>query len=382
MRARFGHLFPLVALLALAFIPGGGGDDRDTPQRLLRTSADTDRNYTTIGNIGLTVTNFGTVGSRNAYWPDQPSCEYPRGSRIEHIYQGGLWVGAVSRQSGQQHVSTGATDQASASRIGRDYEFTSDVAASMTQRSTISSSRFFSEDAISHQDFVSVYTDLNRTNPTTGDTIPEHTPLKLSVRQESYAWNFPFADFFVILNYTISNAGTDTLDSVYVGFWNNGLVRNTNLVRPGTPGYFNHGANGYLDTLRMMYTFDYDGIPTPPAADSYVGIKLLGGTPFPHGADSTGDLRGRAFFNATTVWHRRYHSRKSICSARRRATRLRCCPPAPFHPSGPATLSTSCSASFAPVNLGPPSQRTTRATSGGTSCQMPHSVRRRTTVKT
>ncbi len=300
MRARFGHLFPLVALLALAFIPGGGGDDRDTPQRLLRTSADTDRNYTTIGNIGLTVTNFGTVGSRNAYWPDQPSCEYPRGSRIEHIYQGGLWVGAVSRQSGQQHVSTGATDQASASRIGRDYEFTSDVAASMTQRSTISSSRFFSEDAISHQDFVSVYTDLNRTNPTTGDTIPEHTPLKLSVRQESYAWNFPFADFFVILNYTISNAGTDTLDSVYVGFWNNGLVRNTNLVRPGTPGYFNHGANGYLDTLRMMYTFDYDGIPTPPAADSYVGVKLLGGTPFPHGADSTGDLRGRAFFNAWT----------------------------------------------------------------------------------
>lgn len=298
MRSRYGHLFPLTALLALGFMPWGGGDDRESPQRLLRTSADTDRNYTTIGNIGLTVTNFGTIGSRNAYWPDQPSCEYPRGSRIEHIYQGGLWVGAVSQNSAQQHVSTGATDQASASRIGRDYEFTSDLASTMTQRSTISSSRFFSEAAISHQDFLSVYTDRNRTNPTTGDTIPEHTPLGLSVRQESYAWNFPFADFFVILNYTITNAGTDTLDSVYVGFWNNAVVRNTNAVRPGTPGYFDHGANGYLDTLRMMYTFDFDGAPTPPAADSYVGVKLLGCAPFPHGADSTGDLRGQTFFNA------------------------------------------------------------------------------------
>ena len=298
MRALYGQLFPLVALLALGLMPWSEGDDRDNPQRLLRTSADTDRNYTTIGKIGLTVSNFGTVGSRNAYWPDQPSCEYPRGSRVEHIYQAGLWIGAVSRISGQQHVSTGASDQASASRIGRDYEFTSEFPATVTQRSTISSSRFFSEDAVSHQDFLASYVDLNRRNPTTGDTIPEHTPLGLSVRQESYAWNFPFADFFVILNYTITNAGTDTLDSVYVGLWNNGVVRNTNAVRPGTPGYFDHGANGFLDTLRMMYTFDYDGIPTPPAADSYVAVKLLGCTPFPHGADSTGDLRGRTFFNA------------------------------------------------------------------------------------
>ena len=58
------------------------------------------------------------------------------------------------------------------------------------------------------------------------------------MHQESYAWNFPFADFFVILNYTIYNASADTLDSVYVGLWTNNVVRNTNNVRPGTPGYF------------------------------------------------------------------------------------------------------------------------------------------------
>ncbi|HUI11789.1 MAG TPA: hypothetical protein VL221_15760 [Bacteroidota bacterium] len=277
---------------------GSGADDRNGPRGIQKTADDTDRNFTTIGNIALTVTNFGVIGTRNAYWPDQPSCEYPRGSRIEHLYQGGLWVGAVSRKSGQQHVTTGATDQASSSHTGKDYEFSSDAGAVMVQRSTLSTSQYFSEDAVSHQDFVAPYSDLHRTNPTTGDTIPGHTPLGIAVRQESYAWNFPFADFFVILNYTITNVTSDTLDSVYVGLWDNAVVRNTNNVRPGTTGYFNHGGNGYSDTLRMMYTFDFDGIPAPPPANSYIGVKLLGATPFPHGVDSIGNLRNRTYYNA------------------------------------------------------------------------------------
>ena len=288
----------LFCFVSVGFIGGSGGDDRNGPQGLKKTADDTDRNVTSVGNIALTVTNFGTIGTRNAYWPDQPSCEYPRGSRIEHLYQGGLWFGAVSRRSAQQHVTTGATDQASASHTGRDYEFSSDAGASMVQRSTLSSSQYFSEDAISHQDFVAFYSDLHQTNPTTGDTIPGHVPLGITVRQESYAWNYPFADFFVILNYTIYNSTADTLDSVYVGFWNNAVVRNTNNVRPGTTGYFNHGGNGYADTLRMMYTFDFDGIPAPPPANSYIGVKLLGATPFPHGVDSVGNLRNRTYYNA------------------------------------------------------------------------------------
>lgn len=263
-----------------------------------KVADDSDRNYTTVGNLALTISNFGTIGTRNSYWPEQPSCEYPRGSRIEHVYQGGLWVGAISRRTGQQRVSTGATDQASASRIGQSYEFTSELGARAIQRSSLFESQFFDPLAISHQDFVCEYSDKNRRNPATGDTIPEHTPMGISVHQESYAWNFPFADFFVILTYTIYNSGVDTLDSVYVGFWNNAVVRNTNNVRPGTPGFFDHGANGYSDSLRMMYTFDFDGIPTPPAAGSYIGIKLLGAAPFPRDVDSTGNLGTRTFYNA------------------------------------------------------------------------------------
>lgn len=298
MTQRLSLYIATASFLFLGSAMFGPADERDDGRSLAKLTADTDRNYTSVGNIALTVSNFGVIGTRNAYWPSQPSCEYPRGSRIEHLYQGGLWVGAVSRSSGQQHVSTGATDRASSSRIGQGYEFTSEISSNIVQRSSLSESQFFSEAAVSHQDFVSFYSDLNRRNPTTGDTIPDHVPLDLRIRQESYAWNFPFADFFVILNYTLYNVGVDTLDSVYVGLWNNAVVRNTNNVRPGTPGYFEHGGNGYLDTLRMMYTFDYDGIPTPPPANSYIGIKLLGATPFPHGVDSLGNLRQHTYYNA------------------------------------------------------------------------------------
>lgn len=137
--------------------------------------------------------------------------------------------------------------------------------------------------------------------PSTNDSILNHTPLNINVHQESYAWNFPFADFFVILRFVITNAGVDTLDSVYVGFWNNAVVRNTSResgVQPGTPGYFDHGANGFDPGRRMAYSFDFDGIPGSIPANSYVAITLLGTTPFPSEVDSLGNLYQRLYYNA------------------------------------------------------------------------------------
>ena len=50
-------------------------------QNILQKTLDDDNSkYTNIGNIGLTVTNFGTYGHGFSLWPDQPSCEYPKGS--------------------------------------------------------------------------------------------------------------------------------------------------------------------------------------------------------------------------------------------------------------------------------------------------------------
>ena len=272
-------------------------------QRLDKTADDDNTNYTNVGNIGLTITNFGTLGTRNALWPNQPSCEYPLGSRIEHLYQTGLWVGAKSRVSGRvAQVSTGATDRAGSS--GEGYEFTTENGSTMTFRSSLSDSRYFEQDAISHQDFVANYSDVHTRVPATGDSIPNHYPLGLQVHQESYAWNFPFTNSFVILSYTIRNVSRDTLDDVYVGLWTDNVVRNTNYVRPGATGYFSYCGGGYDSLARMMYTFEGNPSPGNTPANSYIGMALLGTTPFPVDSsrgifvDSLGDLYHQTFFNA------------------------------------------------------------------------------------
>ena len=54
--------------------------------RLYKTTVDDASKFTTTGSIGLTVSNFGTFGDGFAIQSpvDQPSCEYPKGSGIEH----------------------------------------------------------------------------------------------------------------------------------------------------------------------------------------------------------------------------------------------------------------------------------------------------------
>jgi len=286
------HLLPVISLLCFLSLPV----TYSSAQSLSKTTDDDDRQFTNVGNIALTISNFGTIGTRNRYWPNQPSCEYPKGSRIEHIYQGGLWVGARSRKTGFRLVSTGVNDRSGSSGTG--YEFTSELGRRIDQRSSIPDSRYFHPEAISHQDFISEYTDRNTRVPATGDSILLHEPLGITINQQSYAWNFPFADFFAIIKYTITNTGRDTLDDAHIGLWNNGVVRNTNAVRPGTSGYFDRGGNGYDSLARAMYTFEYDPTPGGVPADSYVAVKLLGATPFPIGIDSLASLYRQTYYNA------------------------------------------------------------------------------------
>lgn len=298
----------MLLFMLLFFIPAAV-----FPQtRLGKTSTDVNTKYTTVGNVSMTVTNFGTIGSRNYSWQSQPSCEYPRGSKINHIYNGGLWVGAHMKtanpndsRNDQFLVSTGTSDQVSSARGNtRGYEFNSSGTDSIIELSSLSNDRpitsSYSPLAVSHQDFICDYTDDSTHVPTTGDSILDHSPMNIKVHQESYCWNFPFADFFVILRYQIINASAvDTLDSVYVGMWDNAVVRNWNYVRPGTTGYYLYTAQAYDDTARMAYSFDFSGVPGGPPADSYVGLKLLGATPFPNGVTNVKNLTDHTFYN---IW--------------------------------------------------------------------------------
>ncbi|MFQ5627430.1 MAG: hypothetical protein ACE5I1_01620, partial [bacterium] len=250
---------------------------------LRKITVDDDNKFTTIGSIGLTVSNFGTFGDGFAVQApvDQPSCEYPKGSGIEHIFVGGLWVGG-KRDDGAIFVTSGARDIPSLRDVAAGFEFSNsdDPGDVVRERSSLIDSPFFDPDAVSHQDFIADFTDSNTVVPGTTIRIPQHTPINISVHLETYAWNFPFADAFVILNYTIKNTGNQRLNDVYVSLWSDLVIRNTNITPPrvGAP-FYQHVGNGYVDSLRMAYAYDFDGDPGFTDNGLYVALAVLGATP-------------------------------------------------------------------------------------------------------
>ena len=232
---------------------------------------------TTVGQIGLTISNIGVLGNsfRGTFvTKTQPSCEYPIGSGIEHLFDGGFWIGAEVR--GQKLVSTGAAgDDANGYDPGNaGYEFTSTTP--IIERSSLENSKNYSPLAISHQDFIAEFSDTLTRIPNGGPIINEHTqPLNAKIKLESYSWNFSFADYFVILNYKITNIGKDSWKNIFFGEWGDYIVRNVKKTAPRGTDFFSHSAFGFIDSLQLFYVYDYDG--DPGFTDSYVAVKVLGG---------------------------------------------------------------------------------------------------------
>lgn len=253
---------------------------QQTSDKLFKSLDDDNSKFTNVGNIGLTVTNFGTYGHGFTLWPRQPSCEYPIGSGIEHIFDGGLWIGAFTSNdslgTGRQgpFVTTAAVDAASVSARGGGFEFTNRPGDRVVERSALLDSKVYSPLAVSHQDFVMEYSDTS-TTLAGGEIIPDHNPIGVTVHQESYSWNLSFANNFVIMNYWIKNVSGKYLDSVFIGLWTDAVVRNTNITSPRSGGtFFDKGGNGYSPEFKIAYEFDATG--DIGFTDSYVGIQFLG----------------------------------------------------------------------------------------------------------
>lgn len=243
-------------------------------------TASFDEELTSSSNVRMTVSNVGTLGNAFRGYRDgsgNPSCEYPAGSGVEHLFESGIWIGGLLDGS-QILVSTSAYDAPQGYATGRGgFEFTAQPGSSISTRSSLIGSPFFSPGAVSHQDLIAEFTDTNVIVPGTSIPIAGHTtPLSLSVKAEAYNWNYAFSDFFVIMNYTVTNVGTSTIDSVYFGLWANTVIRNVNITPAGSGGssFYDKGGNGFLDSLYMAYCYDNSG--DVPFTNSYIGQKFLG----------------------------------------------------------------------------------------------------------
>lgn len=249
--------------------------------------------FTSVGQLGLAVTNFGVLGNgwNKINGRIQPSCQYKQKTEIvreqvEHFSYAGLWIGG--KVNGERRVSTAIVDGVFES--GQEgFEFFANsgikIQSSISSTSTDSMAQYYSPYAISHQDFITDFKDYGL-SPNDNYGIPNHTPLGIDVHLETYAWNFSFADAFVILNYTIKNSSTETIRNIYTGMWVDASVANMNYTNKYEPGggfswYDNlDGFDATLDAagFKRYIAYQYDADGDDGWAESYVGVSLLGGT--------------------------------------------------------------------------------------------------------
>jgi len=278
-------LINLVLLFSLLF-----GQER--LQYKIQTAADEYDKYTSVGNLGLTITNYGILGNGWNRMEDgsiHPSCQYKQHTeiareQIEHFSYCGLWVGGIV--NGQRRVSTAIVDGVfDAGDEGFELFANSPITIQSSISSTTQDSmaKYYSPYAVSHQDMI---TDFKDYGDSPGDNlgIQGHSPLGLDIHLESYAWNYSYADAFVILKYTFTNATEDTIQDIYAGIWADPSIANFNYTDIYTPGggfSWYDNLNGFDDSeddaefkRDIAYQYDTDG--DDGWAESYLGMSALG----------------------------------------------------------------------------------------------------------
>lgn len=277
------------------------------PQRILELDGSTVHN---VGELQLFVSNWGNIGS----WPgsrfsfsESPSAQWPAGSGVEYLFAAGLWVGAL--KSSVPVVTTAAYEfEFRPTNDVRDITYRSAEGASGGNRLPSKQADddddglidedwlngydddgdgFVDEDysAVSKQMFSCQYID---NDPTSLQIFPEHNPLNVHVRQETYQWEEDRFDDFVGANFWITNIGNDVLENIYIGFFCDGDAGSRT-----TDNYWEDDSSGFRSlpvkctdlgpvSIDVAYTFDADS--DEGKTIGYFGILFLG-----HTTDATGE---------------------------------------------------------------------------------------------
>ena len=275
----------LILLFSLLF-----GQER--MQYKVQTAEDEYDKYTSVGNLGLTITNYGILGNGWNRMEDgsiHPSCQYKQHTeiareQIEHFSYCGLWVGGIV--NGQRRVSTAIVDGVfDAGDEGFELFANSPITIQSSISSTTQDSmaKYYSPYAISHQDMI---TDFKDYGDSPGDNlgIQGHSPLGLDIHMESYAWNYSYADAFVILKYTFTNSSEDTIQDIYAGLWADASLANFNYTDIYTPGggfSWSDNLDGFDESedgagFKRAIGYQYDANGDDGWTESYLGLSALG----------------------------------------------------------------------------------------------------------
>ena len=280
---------------------------RGGPNRVLVLDGSTVHN---VGELQMHLGNWGGFGSRPRSaepFAEQPSAQWPAGSGVEYLWTAGLWIGAL--KSGVPAVTTSAFGtEFRPSQDLRDIMYRAaegDRGGSRAPSNTSDDDQdgtidedwlngydddldgLVDEDfaAVSKQMFACQYTDYG---PTSIQLFPNHNPLGLHVRQETYQWEEDRFDDFIGCVFYITNRGNDVLEDVYFGFFADpdcgsrdvdNYAEDDGAARLNIPVVCTDLGPVSLD---IAFAYDIDG--DDGQTDGYFGIMFLD-----HPVDPTGE---------------------------------------------------------------------------------------------
>jgi hypothetical protein len=227
--------------------------------------------------IRLQMDNRGTFGraaypgGTNSSFPrDSLGLEYPLGSSIEHMYGGGIWIGALVDTSTIPGTNprVKAVTTAYEGWAGPLWEMApctdNDVFWRASRFDTVAPpgwTQYWGSALpfrpISDNDIYCLYTDYC-TRPS------NHVPLGIKVIESSYAWKDPYADGIIINEYRIINTTDRSLEQAYIGFFADADVGPATLAN-----YWLRNFTGYDRDSRTAYIHNPDDRGSTP-----VGITL------------------------------------------------------------------------------------------------------------
>ena len=310
-----------------------------------------------VSKAAFCVTNWGFLGSQTLDYyenkggcfnpnPDQlvkaPSFEYPIGSNLNYLFQGAVWFGGVVPGHGKREgkidtlVSVGHDGWIWVNELFPDGPAPKGAIIERTIRPTVpnmqgSTNPCASNEAISEQDVVAVYTDTlsaivpcsNSFDTYDNTTYPyqdQHTPLGIQITQKSYAWSYSYAEDFFLIDFWIKNINSneDTIKSIYMGMYIDADVGHPDENLGGSQddicGFLDTLRNAVdptkLDTIATAWIADNDGFPDGDGPDKHngaffyksctnvTGVRIVRKPPEPSGSDTLADsLRFGEFFN-------------------------------------------------------------------------------------
>jgi FlgD Ig-like domain len=305
---HFSILFCVFLLVSSGALSGAAAMTKVVPVAAEKDMVIDGHVFHNVGSVWNHVSNFGLIGSMglsSAPFSTAPSARWPGETGDDHLYAASLWVGGVVL--GERLVSVGAfsfefrpTDApgdtiyptAHGAPGGNRYPWSNPDDDNDGQEDEDPLNGLDDDDdglvdedfaAIGDQHFVCRYNDFQ---PGAMEAYPDHTPLNISVVQQSIQWSNPLNEDFIGYDFTITNVGVVEIGQVYLGLFSDFDIGPENLE-----GLALDDLTGFLST--MIQASDGSNVPVQMAymhdgaevgaLGSYAGWVLCGHTTDPLG---------------------------------------------------------------------------------------------------